>query len=72
MAGGYLVSCVPTKGGGPKQRLLKQKRSVAHFLKTHIKQEDQNPTVMVQCFNSNGYHDKNLNGKEAVDAFVEW
>ena len=85
MSSGYLVSCIPTKDkpkleASPtpsvpsltKQRLLKRKRSVARFLKTHIKQDDSFPIVSVKTFNSNGYHTKEINGADAIKTFVEW
>lgn len=73
MSQGFLVSCVPSKSKRRKDRavrLLHYSYSAANFIKQHIDPNDENPDVSVMIFNSNGYFEREIKGKEAFTEFV--
>ena len=80
MASGFLISCVPSEGKLPKKakindqgamvRFLRNSWAAANFMRKYIDHKDQNPIVTVQIFDSNGYLERTLLNKEAVEEFI--
>lgn len=77
MSQGFLVICVPSKSKKPRRdkqgtkkvRLLNSKYSASNYVKKYIDPTDEEPTLTVQVFNTNGYPERIVKGKEALAEF---
>ncbi len=79
MGMGWLITCVPSKKKKPKKdaegtqkvRLLHTPSAAKNFVKTYMDKNDPEPSITVEVFNANGYPERTVTDKDALQEFCK-